>query len=336
MTSEIAVPAPAPFKNRRGWLIAFGVIEIVFACIFLLFIPLIIFSLSFASKHQQPDQPPVPGMAATLVMSIVIYGGMAAVYLTAGIGSIKCRNWARITMLIVSGFWLFTGIITILTMAFVVPKIMQQQGKMPPQDAQGVFVVMIVIMAVLMVALPTVFLVFYSLKSVRATCLMRGAGEGATTLTAEHAAAQVPISVILLAVWEGLGIFGLVGLLMVKATVVFGIVVPGLGAVVLFTTHAALSAFAAWLIYRREFLGWAISLAKMLFWTASWTVTLWRTDLIDLYRKMGFTEQQLQSIYALPHFQVLLILSTFAGFAAYLILLFYTKKYFSRAGTGTA
>jgi len=331
MISEIAVPAPAPYKNRRGRLIAFGVVEIVFACFFLLFIPLIIFSLSAAGRQHMPEQP--AGMAATLVMSIVIYGGMAAVYLTAGIGSIKCKNWARITMLIVSGFWLFTGICTTLVMAFMFPKIMQQQGKMPTQSVEAFFVGMIVVMAVLMVALPTVFLVFYSLKSVKATCLVRGAGQGATTLTAEHAAAQVPISIILLAVWESLGIFGMVGLLMVKATEVFGIVVPGLGAVVLFTTHAALSAFAAWLIYRREFLGWAISLAKMLFWTASWTVTLWRTDLIDLYRKMGFTDQQLQSIYALPHFQALIIFSTFVGFATYLALLLYTKKYFTRAGS---
>jgi len=336
MTSEIAVSPPAPFKNRRGWLIAFGVAEIVMACFFPLFIPLIIFSLSMAGKQHVPDQPPVPGMAATLAMSIVIYGGMAAVFLTAGIGSIRCKNWARITMQIVSGFWPFTGIITILTMAFVVPKIMQQQGKMPPQGAQGVFVVLILFMAVLMVALPTVFLVFYSLKSVRATCQMSTAGKGATTLTAERSAAQVPISVILLVLWECLGITQVFGLLFVKATAVFGIVVPGLGAVVLLTASAALSAFAAWFIYRREFLGWAISLAKYVFWLASWTVTLWRIDLIDLYREMGFAEQQLQSMEQLPHFQAFIISMMFVGFVAYMILILYTKKYFTRAGTRAA
>ena len=187
-----------------------------------------------------------------------------------------------------------------------------------------------------MVALPTVFLVFYSLKSVRATCLMSTAGQGATTLTAEHGAAQVPISIILLVLWECLGITGVFGLLMVRATVIFGIVVPGLGAVVLLTTIAALSAIAAWLIYRRQFLGWAISLGKYLFSVASWAVTLWHIDLIDLYRKMGFTEQQLQSMNQLPHLQSVVIVFTFAVFVAYLILILYTKKYFTRAGTGTA
>lgn len=330
MTSNLVVPPPAPFKNRRGWLIAFGVVEIVIACCFLLFIPLVLISLSIANRQHLPEQP--PGQAAIVAMSVVIYGGLAALFFTAGIGSIKCKNWARITMLIVSGFWLFTGVISTLFMVLMFPKIMEQQGKMPPQTQQGVFVVMIVFIVVLMVLLPTVFLAFYSLKSVKATCLVSGAGEGAITLTGEHAAAQAPISVILLAVWECLGVLGVLGLLTVKAAVVFGIVVPGLGAVLLMTAHAALSVFAAWLIYRRDFVGWTISLVKNLFWIASWLVTLSRRDLVEVYREMGFTEQQLQSFYQLPHLQSMVIVLSCVGFAAYLILILYTKKYFSRAG----
>jgi hypothetical protein len=329
MSSDLAAPPPAPFKNRRGWLIAFGVVEIVIAGCFLLFIPLILISLSIANRQQQPEQP--FGPAAIVAMSVVIYGGLAALFLTAGIGSIKCKNWARITMLVVSGFWLFTGILSSLFIAFLFPKIMEQQGKVPVQAQQGVFAVLIVFMVVLMVALPTVFLAFYSLKSVKATCLASGAGQDAIALTAEHAAAQAPISVILLSVWECLGALGVLGLLTVKAAVVFGIVVPGLGAVLLMTAHAALSVLAAWLIYRRDFVGWTISLVKNLFWIASWLVTLSRRDLVELYREMGFTEQQLQSFYQLPHLQSMVTVLSFVGFAAYLILILYTKKYFSRA-----
>jgi hypothetical protein len=139
--------------------------------------------------------------------------------------------------------------------------------------------------------------------------------------------------VIALAVWEGLGVLGVFSLLVLRGNVIFGIVVQGPGAIVLMTTHAALSLIAAWLIYRRDLLGWEISLFKLLFWAASWGVTLLRRDLLEVYREIGLSEQQLQ-FFRQQHFQVVVFVLTLVGFAPLLLLLFYTKKFFFRRGAG--
>ena len=334
MTSDLPAPPAARFKNRRGWLIAFGVVEIVMACVFLLFIPLILFSLSIANRQHLPEQP--PGPAGIVAMCTLFYGGLAALFLTSGIGSIKCRNWARITMLVVCGFWLFTGILSTLFMAFLFPQIIGQQGNIPIEAQHTVFVGITIFMAFVMVAMPTVFLVFYSLKSVKATCLATGAMQASGARTIQGPVDQVPILVILLALWECLGVLAVFSLFFVTANVLFGIIVRGPGAILLMTAHAALSGFAAWLIYRRDFVGWAISLLKYVFWITSWLVTLFGRDLIEVYREMGFTEQQLQLFRQIPNLQHIAVALTLAVVPVYLVLILYTKKYFSRADTGAA
>jgi hypothetical protein len=45
MSPDLPSQLPAPFKNRRGWLIAFGVIEIVIACLCLLLVALMVVGL---------------------------------------------------------------------------------------------------------------------------------------------------------------------------------------------------------------------------------------------------------------------------------------------------
>jgi hypothetical protein len=122
-------------------------------------------------------------------------------------------------------------------------------------------------------------------------------------------------------------------LLVMRANVIFGVVVRGPGAILLITVHAILSGIAAILVYRRDYLGWAISLCKTLFWTTSWLVTFLSRDLVDIYRQMGFSEQQLQLFRQIPRFQWVLSVLSLVGCAAYLILIWYTKKFFRRAGT---
>lgn len=45
MSPDLPSQSPAPLKNRRGWLIAFGVIEILTACLCLLLVPLMVVGL---------------------------------------------------------------------------------------------------------------------------------------------------------------------------------------------------------------------------------------------------------------------------------------------------
>jgi hypothetical protein len=121
---------------------------------------------------------------------------------------------------------------------------------------------------------------------------------------------------------------------MMRATVVFGVVVRGPAAIVLMTANAALSGIAAYLVYRRDYLGWAISLFRNSFWAVSWCFTLLSRNLIDVNREMGLPEPQLQQFRQFPHFQPIFSILGIAGFVPYLILIVYTKRFFTRASTG--
>jgi len=333
MSPDLPLQPPATFKSRRGWLIAFGVIEILIAGSFLLLLALMLVGLLALSHSSRPVGTPDLS-AAGGVFAVLFYGGLGVLFLMLGVGSIKCKNWARIASQIVSGFWLFTGVLTSLFFIFVLPKVIEQQGRLPLEQRRLMFIVLGLITVVVMLLLPTTLLVFYSLKSVRATCLATGLGQGSTMAGTGQAAGRLPVAIILLALLECLGVLAVFSLLVVRAGVVFGIVVRGPGAILLMTAHAILSGIAALLIYRRAYLGWAICLFKSLFWAASCVVTLLTRDFIHLYREMGFNEQQLQVFHQLPQLQPAALVLGALGPASYVVLILYTKKYFSRADTG--
>ncbi len=312
-------PRPVPYKDRRGWLIGFGVVEILIACFSLLLVVLVL-SLPHVGTR-------------TTIFAAVLYGGMAAVLLAIGVGSIRCRNWARIAMLVVSGLWLGIGVLSTLPILLLVPSIMQQQGRVSPEARHIVLVVMTATMSFFLVVMPTVFLVFYSRKSVKATCLSHGAGQVPAPTTTELPASKVPVPVIILAIWQGLGVFAF---LWVRATVVFGAVLHGQAAFLVLLAHSALSGYAAWSIYRRKLVGWAIAMFNAVFWTASTVTTFAGHDLLRIYREMGLSEQQMQAMEQFPQVQTMVWLVTLPAMTALLAFLLYTKKFFSQTGTGAA
>ncbi len=97
----------------------------------------------------------------------LLWGLIAAGFITGGIGSILCRNWARILVLVASCLLLAYGSLVMLVfiMVVAVPAITHN-----PLDDWG-DVTRGGIVAVATVLLPAIFLFFYSRKSVRATFL---------------------------------------------------------------------------------------------------------------------------------------------------------------------
>jgi hypothetical protein len=104
MDTALPVAVPPPYTSRRGWLIAFGVIEILIACLFLLVILFSAFAFLGPAAAKIPPSPMPMSRPALMVLVGLQYGLMAAVFFIGGMGSIRCKNWARILMLVVSGF----------------------------------------------------------------------------------------------------------------------------------------------------------------------------------------------------------------------------------------
>ena len=124
------LPVAIPYKSRRGWLIAFGVIEILMGCGCVLMTLFSAYALLGPARAKMPLGPISPLGAA--VMAGLQYELLALLFFTGGIGSILCKNWARILMLVVSGLWLGIGLISTLTLAFTVPAMMHHHpGNIP-------------------------------------------------------------------------------------------------------------------------------------------------------------------------------------------------------------
>jgi hypothetical protein len=333
-----AIPeSPAlPYKDRGGWLIAFGIIEILLAALSLLLGTFALIGSMFSSRPQVAGIP--AGVhAAGVVITVGFYLVIAAFFLVAGIGSIQRRNWARILMLIGSALWLTFGVLGTLFFLFVLPKIMAAHGAVPPgaQHVERVVMgVMVLVAIVFGILLPVTFLIFYTRKSVRATCLAHGAaqaeaGDSSRTLT---------VPVIIMVVWEALSALSLLFTLILPMHIAcfFGYIVRGWTTVALMLVFSGLSAAAAWLIYKMRLAGWTIAFWKLLFFGSSAVVSLASGSMSRLFIEVGQASGQAQFAQFFPHFIEFAMGGSLIVCAAYLVLLIYSRKYFLPATSSGA
>jgi len=327
MTPNLPATPTTPYPDRRGWLIAFGVIEILIAVFSLLVLVLEVFAVLSLHPESLPQQGSISPTAA-MVIGAVFYGVIAALFLTVGVGSIRCENWARITMLVVSGLWLGFGILGTLMISLMLPTILRQQPGIALESRHLVVTVMFGVMGFFMILLPAVFLIFYSRKSVKATCLK--AEHGPAPAGTEVPRAKTPVAVVVLAVWLGLGALAVVAYPIARATVVFGRVLHGPPALGVLLASSVLSGYAAWSIYRRRFVGWALALFIVVFGSASWVTTIARHSLLDLNREMGLNEQQMRIYQQFPLMLTIMETVSLVVLVGLLVFILYCKKYFSR------
>jgi len=270
MDASLPGAVPVPCKSRRGWLIAFGVIEILLGCGFLLMIALSAFVFLGPAVSKMPANSMPAGPFSRLAIMAMVglqYGALAVVFFAGGIGSIRCKNWARILMLVVSGLWIAFGLIATLGMAFMFPMIMRQQpSKISCEQQHAMIVGMITFMAVLGVLVPAVFLFFYTRKGVKATCLaLKGTEVMARGTAQEFSPPGLPIPLGIMGAWEALSALAVLATLFVRVTFMFGVVLHGATAVLVLLTYSILSGVAAWFIFRQKVIGWRITFSRLCF-----------------------------------------------------------------------
>jgi hypothetical protein len=328
MDSTLPVAVPSPYKSRRGWLIAFGVVEILMGCLLLLMILVSAFAFLGPAGARIPPGPISPrGLMALVGLQ---YGLIAAVFFTGGIGSIRCKNWARILMLVVSGFWLGCGLLGTLMMAFFLPVVMRQPPVHVVPGIQHVIIAgMIIFMTVLLVLLPAIFLFFYSRKSVRATCLAQIGAPAAMPVGGGTPAPGLPVPLAILGAWLALGAFSILAIMFMRVTFVFGVILHGAAAILVLLTYAVLNGYAAWAIFRQKLIGWKIALFFAGFGTINILVSyLRRPDLMQLYREMGLNDQTLRIYEQFPRLLSAFWVAMIVGMTVFLVFLLYTRKFF--------
>ena len=283
MTDNTHIAPGIDFKDRKGWLVVFGVIQILLGVICAMFIPFMIFSILVLKNAGQPTNS---GMA---LQSCFLYLLLAVMFIWLGIGSIMARRWARALTLIYSWLWLISGICGLIYMILAIPVMRQQMSQKDASD--GLVIVIIAIMmafiALIVVVLPGVLVMFYRGKNVKWTCEHRDPQTRWTD--------KCPLPVLAVSFISGWGaltmlFWGVFGCPMPF----FGHIIQGLPGFGLSLLSALLLAYAVWGAYKLDTKAWWTFLVVIIAWLASSAMTFTPEGLMEFYEKMGYLDRQIE------------------------------------------
>jgi hypothetical protein len=315
------------FKDRRTGLIVFGILEMILGGLAALMVPLMIAGQLMASRTTQEPVPlrqMIPGMAVYIIVAAVLVG--------LGFGSVNRRRWARALSLIVAWSWLAMGVLMVGLMAFFLPSILkasQPQGQAVPGSAQAVIMVIsLLFMSVFFVVVPGVLVIFYQSRHVKGTCEARDPLPGWTD--------ACPLPVLALSLWLWFCAVAMVALPLSTRGVlpVFGVLLSGFVGWLCCWMLAAFWGYCGWAIYRLRAVGWWVVLISVFVMAASAWVTFARIDLMEMYRHMGYSERQIETMKQFSWIQnPRIAYFSVAGIIPMVGLLLFVKRYFRSSGT---
>jgi len=324
MNQPPPVPTIANFKDRHGGLIGFGILVTIIGCFCALFVPMMILGQAISARTTGTASDPrmmLPGM--------LMYAALAVVFIWLGIGSTMARRWARALLLILAWTWLLTGVLMMFFMAVFLPKAFANMpsGGHPMSDAAQAVVIIFTLgfTGVLFVILPGVLVLFYRSPHVKATCEARDPVVRWTD--------ACPLPVLALSLFLAYGAFWMVVMMLLYRAVMpfFGYLLSGLPGGILMLALTALWVYCTWATYHLKSAGWWIVLITFAVLALSAVLTFVRIDLMDMYRLMGYSQQQIDLLQKYNYFtsrNMLFFMSI--GSLPFLGFLLYVKKYFRR------
>jgi hypothetical protein len=320
MTESVSAP-PASYKDRSSALVGVGVLVVGLGGVSLLFAAVLAVAGLLAPTGAIGARP------TQLLVTILIYIIVAVALVWLGIGAIRARRWARPLLLIVSWLWLLSGIAGVAVVAWVMPAALNQAepsgDAMPPGCAGALVVATVVVMALFFVVLPGLLVLFFRSQNVKATCEARDPVPGWTD------ACPMPVLGLSLALWV-CAAFMLIMILPYRGLFpFFGRFASGIPGAALTVGTAALTAYCAGALYRLDLRGWWVLFVASTVGAVSATLTLARTDLLEVYRLMGYSAEELAQLQAVvtPFGRAVVPLIVANGLVWFGYLL-YMRKYF--------
>jgi hypothetical protein len=312
---EEAVQRPG-FKDRKKWLVAFGIFEIVVGLIF----ALTLITFTFYKSSSQSMSISVKAFV------LLFYLFLAVWFIWMGIGSIKARRWARALMLVTSWIWLISGFSGMVFMMLFMPDIvanLTQSGQISEAQAQSMKYAMLWIYSFILIVMPGVFVLFYGSKNVKATCDFRNPQPGWTD---KH-----PLPVLAVSVMSSLA----AGMILLSgfygwSMMFFGFILSGMAGAGVSLVAVILLFYVAWGAYKLNIKAWWCAVLMTIVRTISVSITYLYADVWKMYEKMNMSEQQLEIMkkYMMSSSNSVII-AIFTGVCT-LGYLFYIRKYFLR------
>ncbi len=279
------------FKDRRTSLLVFGILEILLGVLCVLMVGLMVLAQSMMSRSSETALN-----SRMMIPIVLVYVALGTAFVWLGIGSIRCRRWARALLLILAWYWLCIGIITVPMMGFFMPRILAAippapNGQAVPSGMLTVIVVFqLVFMSLFLVVLPGVLVLVYRSRHVKATCEARDPVRRWTD------ACPLPVLAVVCGLW--LGAVTMLGIPLAYDGILpfFGALVSGLPGTLLAIGLAGLFLWIGWMWYRLRVTGWWALVAMVIVLGISNLITFSHVDIMELYQRMGYPQAQIDLI----------------------------------------
>lgn len=266
------------FRDRSFGLAVFGTIEILIGLALAALVPLVVVALVLSRAV-------TPVVASA---SAVLYGALATLFIALGVGSIRCRRWARELSLSMGWLWLVTGVCTMVLTWLLAPGLgydLAVLSGLAGSAARSAAVGITVLSAVIYVLLPAAFVLFYGSAEVAATCRHRD--------PEPDWAERCPQPLLSLAVAFALG--GLSVLAMPAYGFVFplfGRLLAGADGAVAWGLVLVLAIVLAWGTWRRAHWAWWLAAAASAAAAVSTALTFATTDAETVLAAMKLAPEQ--------------------------------------------
>lgn len=314
-------------KNRRGGLIFFGIITLLFGALTGLLTMLAALASLFTF-----GPPPHP---LHVIGVLAVYGGMTLLGVWVGVGSIRCRRWVRPVVLGLAWPTLVGTLFVLLMWVVFNVDLQSAYAGLPPTKAGPMTKVLrmeaIIGSAMLTVAgiiIPGAYLLFYSSRHVRLTLEAYDQNFRWSD--------RVPLSVFIAATASLLAGLMTLALAQLETAPFFGRYVEGAAALGLTLGAAAALMAAAILMYCMRGAGWWIALLTSAAGFSSAILTFASRGMMEFYRRGNLGDGELARLAKSPSMTGLFpMILTAAALAIVIAYLLYIHRHFCTKRCGT-
>lgn len=279
---------------------------------------------------------PLPNTAAPagghqMLIAGSFYLLCGAFFLTFAVGTIIGKRWARTLMLIISWFWLASGVLGLGNMIYMWPnfeKTLEATPGTQPGLNLVIETVMLVFFVTFFIVLPGIFILFYGRKKAKAHFEAWDPKESWTD--------KCPTPVLAMSLCAGLGALFLMAVIPFFHFVFlfFGSVLVGWPGALLSLAMAAVLIYVAWGTYNLKMAAWWTLLGVYIFWGISTVWTFAIHPMLEIDEKIGIDATNLEGVKNMDYLNNTQYWATYIGivFAIYIAYLFFIRKYFKQAG----
>ena len=318
--------ATSVYPDRSERLLLLGIFQVVLGCLCGLMGAVMVGAAMLGPMGAVPQ-----GQSTSLQMMIpalVFYVLLAVALIWLGIGLVRARRWAWTLTVVLSWMWLVIRVVSFVAFVFLIgPMIwesMARDGKVPREMIMGMLMVMGLFVVCVYILLPGLFLVVCHRESVRATCQTRDPKIRWTD--------RCPMPVLALTVIQALGAVAMPSALAYGSVIVlFGVFLSRASGTVAIGLIMLVLAYLAWGSYRLQMAAWWGMLLAGMVGALNTVVTFSRTDLMQMYEKMGFPPEQLEMMRKTGIVELMSRWGpwmSLVGGAAWLGYLLYVRRYF--------